>query len=1475
MRKILSLILSLALILTFVNVPNVSFAADSDLFADDFQTGYETGAAVSSSGKWNTAINAKVLEESENKFAAFYCEGTQYWPAMHKTVAMSAGQTTCFSGKIKFASSESAEGQSFYLEYRATNPANSSNRQNIVNFTASAIKLLGDDTKSYGSVVNNKWISYEVYITPGAYNKETKVDVIVDAVDENSLKNSDGDFTQRIVFSGSKVMDNIYVYQNNQANMVHNNYLKDTTSMAAMNYLDDVRIFNSDANLFNTDAENIKINGENIVGFDKDKTSYDIVLPFGTQSAEITAKAAAETSSVKISNGNVSEFPQSVSVEITSQAGTKKTYTLNIKRKSSENELESSLVNVKDGKDAIITMVYDDGHINTAEFNQTMFEKYDLRGSSVIITNQMTGTKLTRMQEVVKKGRIDVTSHSTTHTKIDSSYNTDEILKMELVDSKNYLTQNFPTVDTITFAPSNNTITSEGWEVVKENYYAMRSGNRGYNTLSPNSGTNAGEWYNLYMQGIGDVSTVAQRNAWIDNAITKKSWLIEMWHGIEEGGYQEQKKDDAQAHYEYISKKQDEGKVAVMTFNEATKYIRERQIATSSASKIDENSVSVNVTYEESLLPKKIFNYPLTVRVEVPDNWGAVSLSENGKTVVKSTFKDDKTYVYANVVPNSGDCIITKVENSNLLSNIRLNGESIKSFDSQTYVYNIEVQKSDLPITVSAKTQDLNAEVEITNETVTSLPATCTIKVCAVNGDEKTYTLNLTREKSNDATLKSITVDKEKISNFSSEVLSYKVKTDNEDTTTVCALANDTEFATVTYKVGNDIYETSSVSVKLPATIEISVKAENGDVKKYNITVESNAGDVLYLDDKFETYTENSIVDNSKWDGTNFSEQSGVRAQKENGNANNMIGYAFNVKGVAENQQLNKYIGATTTQSVVVSGRYKGITADTTSHMDILVRGEGVNLVSIGDISNSGSVKVGRQKASFTYENGKWVDYIYVINPGDGVYNVVAYFYGEGVGNKTYKMSANSTANTSADMSKTNCRILLRGNVTSGEGNGIYYDNIKIYSPGKFKISMPENINIKDGDKVYVSANHEIDVSTFDKNYVIVKDSSENTVSVSEIKTDINGFEVKFAQDLPNGKYTLSLTEDAKDIVGQKASNSVEFNVEGNAATEAAKVKLTFVTTGESISADSQNLSNNSTKEYEVGKTINLSAVGNGEFLYWKDAQSGAIVSYKKDFSFTPGSERTLAAIFATDGEVYVTFKNANGVIVANGVVSEMKVPNNPYVYGYKFDGWYNSGEKTELKAGEDVNTDKTTLYSAGYIKDTTVYTITIDSVSDTYTYNDKVTVNAQESKDGKSFSYWKRDGKIASYDRTYSFYASANSTLESVYGENISDKNVLVMAQPVMADESRIAFFAERNIDAENTVVETGILIGNSADLSFETSGVIKSVAQSLKNSGQYTVRKKNVSSGETWYARAYVIYSDKAGVVHTIYSNEVSKSI
>ena len=305
-----------------------------------------------------------------------------------------------------------------------------------------------------------------------------------------------------------------------------------------------------------------------------------------------------------------------------------------------------------------------------------------------------------------------------------------------------------------------------------------------------------------------------------------------------------------------------------------------------------------------------------------------------------------------------------------------------------------------------------------------------------------------------------------------------------------------------------------------------------------------------------------------------------------------------------------------------------------------------------------------------------------------------------------------------------------------------------------------------------------------------------------------------------------------------------------------------------------------STAEYDYGTEISLKAVADEgqEFMYWKEnyetSTVSTIISGTDEYSFIVGSSRILEAVFAEKEEYTVSFRS-NGKIVAYGALKE--VPQDPYMAGYVFDGWYKfGGGPTELKAGEAIGElTENVIYQAAFKKENKEYTVTVENAENKETvmkqYNDKVSVGAADVE-GMNFACWERDGKIVSYSKTYSFYVSADTELKAVYtAEVVETPDVIVtLATPAVVAGNKLAYYAERNVKEGLTVVEAGILLNQTADFDINTAQ-IKAVAKQTTHQGQFTVRKANVTSDQTWYGKAYVIYKDAEGVTQFAYSEMV----
>ncbi|MCQ2413816.1 MAG: hypothetical protein MJ082_03350, partial [Clostridia bacterium] len=355
--------------------------------------------------------------------------------------------------------------------------------------------------------------------------------------------------------------------------------------------------------------------------------------------------------------------------------------------------LAASIAPAKDGAKGILTMTFDDGDFNTAVWLDSEFEKYGLSGSCMLIVGRNIADSYNpangaakNWQALFAKGRLEPQSHSMTHDVLPSegwatgsnastlNNNYPAKYKYELVDSKSVLEQYFPDNYVIAFAASNNTLSSWSYaergsmvrvedggalKVVRENYYAVRQGSRGLQSFNPDTkGDGSGSWRDLYMHRFTDVSDVPSAKKWIDDAIGQGKWLITLSHGITEtsGDFN---KSQADQFFAYASEKTAAGDLWCADFSTATRYLRERQnsavVATQTANGFKVNVTMKDATDERLPLTASVFNYPLTVKVEVPaTSRSLLAYTCEGQPRYAETFTEGgKTYAYIDVVPNT------------------------------------------------------------------------------------------------------------------------------------------------------------------------------------------------------------------------------------------------------------------------------------------------------------------------------------------------------------------------------------------------------------------------------------------------------------------------------------------------------------------------------------------------------------------------------------------------------------------------------------------------------------------------------------------------------------------------------------------------------------------------------------------------------------------------------------------------------
>ncbi|HSZ33354.1 MAG TPA: hypothetical protein VK772_08580, partial [Puia sp.] len=143
--------------------------------------------------------------------------------------------------------------------------------------------------------------------------------------------------------------------------------------------------------------------------------------------------------------------------------------------------------------------------------------------------------------------------------------------------------------------------------------------------------------------------------SWVDSTYTNKDmWLVLVFHGIDSLGWEWTPIPKLEEYFNYIKDRED--KLWIATFGDATKYMREREAATVSAT--DKNG-KIYVSLNHSL-DKTMYDLPLTLKTYVPNNWDKVSVSQGANTKKIDVLHDEKgNYVLYQAEPNTTETILS------------------------------------------------------------------------------------------------------------------------------------------------------------------------------------------------------------------------------------------------------------------------------------------------------------------------------------------------------------------------------------------------------------------------------------------------------------------------------------------------------------------------------------------------------------------------------------------------------------------------------------------------------------------------------------------------------------------------------------------------------------------------------------------------------------------------------------------------
>lgn len=326
-------------------------------------------------------------------------------------------------------------------------------------------------------------------------------------------------------------------------------------------------------------------------------------------------------------------------------------------------KLKTTICDLKDDKTCAVTFTTDDALYRSCLFYQSRFKEYGLKGTLLIsacficpapntdIINESNGfASWEQWQAFVGEGFFDVANHTISHPYLNQI--PAEQLEDEVNGAQAILRERFPGQKILCMANPYVVTDDAIDEVIRQRHFSARNGGGGYNSLNPAER----EWYRLDFQTALHKTTAEEMNAWVDQAIEKKRWLIEMWHGVDGQWWEPPEAEECDKHLFYLSQRLDT--IWNGTMEEVTQYLREKQHTTVTTEITDDAELRVSLKTD---LDKSLFDFPLTLKTEVPSDWNAARLiCGNRDQTLAVRDAGGNRVVYYEAVPNAGTLALKK-----------------------------------------------------------------------------------------------------------------------------------------------------------------------------------------------------------------------------------------------------------------------------------------------------------------------------------------------------------------------------------------------------------------------------------------------------------------------------------------------------------------------------------------------------------------------------------------------------------------------------------------------------------------------------------------------------------------------------------------------------------------------------------------------------------------------------------------------
>lgn len=326
--------------------------------------------------------------------------------------------------------------------------------------------------------------------------------------------------------------------------------------------------------------------------------------------------------------------------------------------------------------------------------------------------------------------------------------------------------------------------------------------------------------------------------------------------------------------------------------------------------------------------------------------------------------------------------------------------------------------------------------------------------------------------------------------------------------------------------------------------------------------------------------------------------------------------------------------------------------------------------------------------------------------------------------------------------------------------------------------------------------------------------------------------------------------------------------------------------------------------EFLLGTSFVLTAAPRAgyTFLYWINSE-GRILSDEPEYKFTLGMDTSIKACFMEteqwEDSSYVIFRdNITKKIIwsgdvemtahSDGIYGTVAAPALLNYSGVTFTGWRDADGNvvTPDENGNIRITSNITIYAI-YQATSDTFDVTVDGETvGSYGFRTSVSVTAPETKDGKYFAGWYRDGVLVSTNANYSFIIRSATALTTKYtGIKQEPASVAILTvgdREQKADGDVVAPFSLDWSLAEGCeLVKVGIIRTYDASLKDKltlenvngsTIKTKESVLTTSDGNYQFNLTMGSTAAANDVYMTGYVMYRAANGNIITLYTDVVT---